>query len=82
MSNASYTISNDEDTLCSILTTTKKRKENHSPCKDDFIKLNLLAATSEQLLSPDISILMSPLLPMLSPTNSPKLRNNAFEEVS
>ena len=72
MSNASYTISNDDDTLCSILTKTKKRKENHSPCKDEFQKLNILAATREQFLSPEMSILMSPLI--LSPANSPNLK--------
>ena len=78
MSNASYTISNDDDTLCSILTKIKKRKENHSPCKDEFNKLNLLAATSEHFLSPEMSILMSPLI--LSPVNSPSLKRNEFGE--
>ena len=78
MSNASYTISNDDDTLCSILTKIKKRKKNHSPCKDEFNKLNIFAATSEHILSPEMSILMSPII--LSPVNSPSLKRNELGE--
>ena len=73
MSNSKESASYSEDSISTSLSIIKKKNDHQLYGKDEFMNLKILTDTSEQLLSPEISLLMSPL-PIFSPTKSPQLK--------
>ena len=74
MSNSKEAASYSEDSLSTSHSIIKKKNNHQFYGKDEFINLKLLTDTSEQLLSPEISMLMSPL-PIISKTTDEKVLN-------
>ena len=79
MSNSKESASYSEDSLSTSLSNTKKKRSSFF-CKDEFMNLKILTDASEQLLSPEISMLMSPL-PIFSPTKSPQLKKKNMVKI-
>ena len=80
MSNSKESSSYSEDSLSTSLSITKNKKDYQFYGKDKFMNLKLLTDTSEQLLSPEISMLMSPL-PIFSSTRSPQLKKKNMVKI-
>ena len=71
MSNSKESASYSEDSFSTSLSIIKKKNDHQFYDKDEFMNLKILTDASEQLLSLEISMLMSPL-PIFSPTKSPQ----------
>ena len=77
MSNSKESASYSEDSISTSLSIIKKN-DHQFYVKDEFMNLKILTDASEKLLSPENSMLMSPL-PIFSPTKSPQIKKKYGE---